>query len=43
MQAKNPFRLSNSKYDELFRVICVKCEVQSSNPLANRGDMVRMP
>ena len=34
---------SNSKYGELVRVSSVKCEVSSSNLLANRGDRVRVP
>ena len=34
---------SNSKYGELVRVLSVKREVSSSNPIANRGDRVRLP
>ena len=34
---------SNFKYGELVRVLSVKREVSSSNPIVNRGDKVRLP
>ena len=39
---KNSLCSSNSKYGELIRVSSVKCEVSGLNPLANRGDGIRM-
>ena len=34
---------SNSKYGELVRLLSVKHEISSSNPIADRGDRVRLP